>query len=327
MRQQTIVWQDGKLTDNPPPQMVADALRDPKALVWYDVQGDPAEYAPELARTFALTPFTIEALQDDHALTKLRQVDGYFHLVVHGLTLDQAAEAAATPKLDVIFGHTFLVTSRCGELAWLDELRDSIAQGTADENPMSRGMAYLLYVVLDTLVDSYFPVLDGLDDIIDDLENATVSRTSNAVQARLFRVKRMVAGMRRVINPQVEVCNALIVRTGDVIPGPLEPYFATVHDHMVRAFDVLDSYRDLLSGLLDVYLTTVSNRMNQVMKQLTIIATIFLPISFVTGVFGQNFGHMPQVEHDAGFNFWLALLLMAVIAGSQLWYFWRRGWL
>ncbi len=192
---------------------------------------------------------------------------------------------------------------------------------------MSRDMPYLLYVLLDSLVDSYFPVIDALDDVIDELENVTVTQTSNAVQARLFRIKREVALMRRVISPQVEICNALITRTGEMIPEPMEPYFATVHDHMIRAFDVLDSYRDLLSGLLDVYLTTVSNRLNAIMKQLTIIATIFLPISFVTGVFGQNFGAPPQVAHDNGYFFWYALLFMALVSGVQLWYFWRRGWM
>jgi magnesium transporter len=177
------------------------------------------------------------------------------------------------------------------------------------------------------LVDSYFPVLDDLDDIIDQLEDLTVSTTSNQVQARIFHIKREVARMRRVISPSVEVTNALITRTREYIPAEAEAYFSDVHDHLIRAFEVLDSYRDLMSGLLDVYLTTVSNRLNTVMKQLTIIATIFLPITFVTGVFGQNFGHMPQVEHDSSLNFWIVLLFMGLITGGQLWFFKRRGWL
>ncbi|HLJ80733.1 MAG TPA: CorA family divalent cation transporter, partial [Ktedonobacterales bacterium] len=143
----------------------------------------------------------------------------------------------------------------------------------------------------------------------------------------LFRMKRALAQMRRVISPQVEVANALITRTGDLIPREAEPYFADVHDHLVRAFEVLDSYRDLMSGLLDVYLTTVSNRLNVVMKQLTIIATIFMPITFITGVFGQNFGRMPQVAYDNGSAFYIVLAAMAVITAGQIWYFKRKGWL
>ncbi len=177
------------------------------------------------------------------------------------------------------------------------------------------------------MIDSYFPVLDDLDDVIDQLEDLTVSTTSNQVQARIFHIKREVARMRRVISPSVEVTNALISRTREYIPAESEAYFSDVHDHLIRAFEVLDSYRDLMSGLLDVYLTTVSNRLNTVMKQLTIIATIFLPITFVTGVFGRNFGHMPQVEHDGSFNFWIVLLFMGLITVGQLWFFKRRGWL
>jgi magnesium transporter len=100
-----------------------------------------------------------------------------------------------------------------------------------------------------------------------------------------------------------------------------------VHDHLVRAFEVLDSYRDLMSGLLDVYLTTVSNRLNVVMKQLAIISTIFLPITFITGVFGMNFGHLPQVEHDPGSLFWYVIAAMGIITLVQIWIFKRRGWL
>jgi magnesium transporter len=115
---------------------------------------------------------------------------------------------------------------------------------------------------LDILGD--FPVLDDIDEIIDELEDVTVNSTSNDVQVRIFRIKRSLTQMRRVISPQVEVANALVGRTGKFIPAKAEPYFADVHDHLLRAFEVLDSYRDLMSGMLDVYLTTVSNRLNVV---------------------------------------------------------------
>jgi magnesium transporter len=343
MPQQNLVWQDDKLATDAPPEVVERALQEAKTakkevdaqghavcgpLIWHDVEGDPSEYLDELARIYGFSALTLDTLRDEHAITKLRQAaSGYFHLIVHTLGYNADTEEATTPKLDLLFGPGFLVSVHCEPLSWLTDLRESIVAGTTEENIMSRGVAYLLYVVLDTLVDSYFPVLDTLDDVVDELEDAAVTETSNQVQARLFRVKRTVVLMRRVISPQVEVCNALVTRTGEVIPQPMEPYFSTVHDHMVRAFEVLDSYRDLLSGLLDVYLTTVSNRLNDIMKQLTIIAAIFLPISFVTGVFGQNFAAPPQVTHDNGYYFWYALLLMALITGGQLWYFWRRGWI
>jgi magnesium transporter len=329
--QHILIWRNEQLTADASPEAAPAALEEPGALVWHDVQGNISDYTDELAALYHFTPLTIDSLDDENSRARLRKIDGYYHLAVHGITFDPENDTATLPQLDILFGRNFLVSTHCQPLDWLDEVRASATASQpsreADEHVMDRGVAYLLYVVLDSLVDSYFPVLDTLDDVIDELEDATVSDTSNAVQARLFRVKRTLAEMRRAISPQVEVCNALILRTGEDIPRDMEGNFAVVHDHMVRAFEVLDSYRDLMSGLLDVYLTTVSNRLNEVMKQLTIIATIFLPITFVTGVFGQNFGHSPQVESDSGINFWLVLLFMGLLTAAQLWYFRRRGWI
>ncbi|HET8846996.1 MAG TPA: CorA family divalent cation transporter, partial [Ktedonobacteraceae bacterium] len=173
----------------------------------------------------------------------------------------------------------------------------------------------------------YFPVLDDIDGVIDELEDTTIRETSNEVQVRLFRIKRSLSRMRRVIGPQVEVANSLRARASHFIPDELAPYLNEVYDHMIRAFEILDSYRDLMSGLLDVYLTTVSNRLNVIMKQMAIIATIFMPITFITGVFGQNFGHPPQVDHDPGYNFWIVLAVMALITIGQIWYFRRKKWM
>lgn len=318
---------NGGVHQNPSPQEISGALKQSGDVVWVDIQGDPTEKMPQLSQTYALPPAIQELILDDVASSRLIESRGVYALVVHGIGFDAQAEEAIVSKLDIVFGQGFMLTLHHQPAEWLDQLWASAQKDGASDGLMGRGVARLLHSVLDTLVDTYFPVIDTLDDLIDQLEDATVNDTSNTVQVRLFRMKRAVATLRRVISPQVELTNSLITRTGALIPAEVEPYFADVRDHTLRVFEMLDSYRDLLSGLLDVYLTTVSNRLNVVMKQLTIIATIFLPITFVTGVFGMNFGHMPQVEHDAGFNFWLVLLGMAVITVAQIWYFRRRGWM
>lgn len=325
--QHSLVWQNNTIQADVSRTVIASVQDNPRALIWLDLEGDPKTNGPTLAKTFGLSPITIETINEEHERAKLVQGHNYFHLVVHGVAFDENTDEAIMPKLDIVFGQNYLLTVHRAPLPWLTTLRESIRSGNLEENIMSRGSAMLLHAVLDTLVDSYFPILDDLDEIVDQLEYAAVQKNSNKVQARIFRVKRALSQMRRVISPQVEVANALITRTGDLIPKEAEPYFADVHDHLVRAFEVIDSYRDLMSGLLDVYLTTVSNRVNEIMRQLTIISTIFLPITFITGVFGQNFGHSPQVEHDGGGNFWVALALMAAITAAQIWYFKRRGWM
>jgi magnesium transporter len=327
--QHLLIWQDNSLRADVSPDELRQPKREGDTLIWLDIQDDPANWRKRLAGAFGLKPITLDTITEPAERAKLSEGPGYFHLVVHGLSFSARArgDPAVTPKLDIVFGPHFLVTLRRAELPWLDALRDTVRNAGPEDNVMGRGMAHLLYTVLDYLVDSYFPVLDAIDEAIDALENAAITNTSNDVQARIFRLKRALAHMRRVISPQVEVANALITRTGELIPREVEPYFADVHDHLVRAFEVLDSYRDLMSGLLDVYLTTVSNRQNEVLKRLTIIATIFLPITFIASVLGQNFGHMPQVEHDAGFNFWLVLMVMGLVTLLQIWYFKRRSWL
>lgn len=326
--QHSLVWHNNTMQADVSHAVIARVQDESHALVWLDLQGDPHTYGPTLAKTFGLSPITLETIDEEHERAKLVQGHNYFHLVVHGVVFDEKADEAVMPKLDIIFGQNYLLTVHRAPLPWLTTLRESMRSGKLEEeNIMSRGAAMLLHAVLDTLVDSYFPTLDNLDEIVDQLEYAAVQNNSNEVQARIFRVKRALSQMRRVISPQVEVANALIMRTGELIPKEAEPYFADVHDHLVRAFEVIDSYRDLMSGLLDVYLTTVSNRVNEIMRQLTIISTIFLPITFITGIFGQNFGHSPQVEYDGGWNFWVALTLMAAITAVQIWYFKRRGWM
>ncbi len=323
----TVVWQNGKSSTESPLETLQEVLHDPHALIWLDILGYCGPQHALLHNVFELAPITLQTMDEEKERAKFTEQENYFYLVVHGMSYDIQTDEADTPKLDIVFGKNFIITSHHASLPWLDSLFEKTQVKNADEHLMSRGMPFLLYALLDALVDSYFPVLDDIDDIIDELEDVTVNSTSNDVQVRIFRIKRSLAQMRRVISPQVEVASALMGRTGKFIPAKAEPYFADVHDHLLRAFEVLDSYRDLMSGMLDVYLTTVSNRLNVVMKQLTIIATIFMPITFITGVFGQNFGHLPQVEHDNGYIFWIVLAFMGLITLLQIWYFKKRGWL
>ncbi|HEY7974530.1 MAG TPA: magnesium transporter CorA family protein, partial [Ktedonobacterales bacterium] len=300
MRLRVSLCRDGVTQKDPSPQEISAALKeDANVVVWADVQGDPTSVLQRLSDTYHLPHSIQEGLLDENARARMLESRDIYTIVVNGIGFDEQAEDAITSKIDIVFGQGFVLTLHREPAEWLDRLWSSAHKDAGSEGLMARGVARLLHTILDTLVDTYFPVIDRLDDLIDQLEDATVNDTSNTVQVRLFRMKRAVATLRRVISPQVELTNSLITRTGALVPSDVEPYFADVRDHTVRVFEMLDSYRDLLSGLLDVYLTTVSNRLNVVMKQLTIIATIFMPITFITGVFGMNFGHMPQVEHDA----------------------------
>lgn len=323
----SMSWQAGKITTDQPLSGLRERVRDQQALVWIDIMGAVAPYEAFLSGTFGLAKLVLQTIDEEAERAKFVERNGYCYMVIHGLEYDVQTDTARTPALDIVFGKNFLITAHPDPLAWLDDVYQEIAAQEADAQIMSRGVGFLLYEILDHHVDSFFPVLDDIDDIIDELEDVTVSNTSNEVQVRIFRIKRSLAQMRRVISPQVEVANSLRARADHLLAPEVQPYLGDVHDHLIRAFEILDSYRDLMSGLLDVYLTTVSNRLNAIMKQLAIVATIFLPITFITGLFGQNFGHSPQVEHDSGYNFWIVLGVMVIITIGQIWYFKRRGWI
>jgi magnesium transporter len=261
---QTTIWQNGKPGIETSLEKLPETLNDPQALVWLDIQGDSSSSENMLRHVFKLQHITVQTMCEEHERAKFAESDSYRYMVVHGLVFDTTTEEASTPKLDIVFAKNFIITSHQESFLWLDTLLEEARKNDPEEHLMSRGVAFLLYSILDALTDSYFPLLDTIDDLIDELEDVTVTDTSNEVQVRIFRIKRALAHMRRTLSPQVEVANALVVRTGKLIPAEAEPYFADIHDHLIRAFEILDSYRDLMSGMLDVYLTTVSNRLNEV---------------------------------------------------------------
>ena len=194
--------------------------------------------------------------------------------------------------------------------------------------PPARG-ARLLYLVLDALTDSFFPGLSALDDRIDELEDSVFQRPDDTQLQLLFRLKRRLVEWRKVITPQRDMLARLATGVVD-LPGMTEDterYFRDVYDHLIRISDLVDSYRDLLTGAMDVYLSTVSNRLNEVMKRLTIVATIFMPLTWIVGFFGMNFGWMVRSITGWAPFFVLAVVAQLVAVAVMLVVFRRRRWI
>jgi Mg2+ and Co2+ transporter CorA len=196
------------------------------------------------------------------------------------------------------------------------------------QEPVGAEVELLLYRVVDGLVDSFFPILAAVDNRIDDLEDQIFLRADDRQLQEILRMKRLLVGMRKAVTPQRDTFASLMGRVA-ALPGledEDERYFRDVYDHLIRISDLIDSYRDLLTGAMDVYLSAVSNRLNSVMKQLTVIATIFLPLTFITGFFGQNFGWI--VDNIGGLPAFLALGIgiEIPIVVALLTLFKRRGW-
>lgn len=312
-----LITVDGKVEE--PTLETVRGLLDSGARFWLDL-ADPSQEDQDayLRDTFHLHPLALEDAAHFGQRPKIDTYDDFVMLVVHGVN----------PRHQLVEVHCFytdkyLVTVHQDHCPALGALVPRLTARGHEDHVM------LLYRVLDTLVDGYFPVLSAMDDQIDDLEDAILVRPTEQQLGTLFDLKRSLIALRKVITPQRDMFSTVLSET-DVIPGmtdDAERYFRDLYDHLMRISELVDSYRDLLSGALDTHLSTVSNRLNVVMKQLTIIATVFLPITYVTGFFGQNFGWLTGHINATGTFIALGVCLQVVLVAGLMVFFRRRGWL
>jgi magnesium transporter len=288
---------------------------------WLDLEHPGEEDFAILRDVFAFHPLALEDGEHFGQRAKLDEYGDYVFLVVYGANPDDDRLV----EVHCFFSEHYLITLHRDDCPAFLELRTRYAKQEAPLGDPPR----LLYRIVSALVDSFFPVLADLDDRIDELENAIFGSADEAQLQEIFGMKRLLVGMRKAVTPQRDLFAGLI---GGVarLPGMTEDderYFRDVYDHLIRISDLIDTYRDLLTGAMDVYLSTVSNRINVVMKQLAIIATIFLPLSFITGFFGQNFAFMVRnIDGWPAFAVFGLGLELAFVAGLLL-MFKRRGWL
>jgi magnesium transporter len=289
---------------------------------WLDLGGVDDEAARLLTDTFRFHPLAVEDAEHFGQRPKIDEFDDFTYFVVHGALPD-----GGLAEMHIFLTTHGVVTVHHGECpALVDVHRRIERRHTIDD---ASPQVTLLYMIVDSMVDTFFPVLNRFDDRVDELEDEILRQPTEQQLGVLFDMKRSLIAMRKVVAPQRDMFAALA--SGVVqLPGMTtegERYFRDLYDHLIRIADVVDSYRDLLSGVMDTHVSTVSNRLNVVMKQLTIIATIFLPLSYLTGFFGQNFSFL--VGHITGrMPFFLFGLGLEVAAAAVLLYFFRkRGWL
>ncbi len=312
----------GTIVADPTREEMEALMTHPDTRIWLDLDEPTADDLKMLEADFGILHLTTEDLARQGQRAKLEEFDSYDYLVAFDMQF--VDNAVTTHEVDFLIGHTFLISSHRGRLASDDE-RARLEQRLA--HVMARGVDYLLYILLDTLIDRYFPALESLDETIDELEDAIIADPTPEVLNTIFAMKRNVVQLRKVINPQLESFSRLTSESYGVVQADNLIYYRDVHDHLIRIFEVVDSHRDQMSSALDAYLSMTSNRMNEVMKRLTVVAAIFLPISFLTGVFGMNFGNQPWVQRDPGWLFWASVLVMIAITAVQITFYRRKRWI
>lgn len=321
----TLYYKPGKpiRTDISPAEF-PKLIRDRNSVLWVDFIAEPEEQAEPILSSFGFHPLAIDdALQETHT-PKVDDWGEYLYIVLSILNYKQenGMFESEVDELDVFLGKNYVITFH-DQL--LTAVEDTWIACQRDIRHVQEGADHLLYRIVDSLVMSYMPLVEKIDAQIDQIEDRVFDRPRPEILEQIFTLKRLLLTMRRILVPQREVLNKLARDDYRVIDPRDRVFFRDIYDHLVRLHDLNESLRDLVSGALDTYLSVTNNRMNEIMKVLTIITTFFMPITFITGFFGMNF-----FEPVAGLFGWTSqqafTATMATIIGLPiLMYFWMRG--
>ena len=325
----SLYYTQGKLRTGLETKEWPTTLQDPDGLLWVDFEDTPPEEdEPMMREIFGFHPLAIDdALQESH-VPKVDDWGEYLYVVLHSVVYEkQDGGHIRTLELDVFLGKNYLVTHHDQKIEAIERVWTSCQR---DERHLKNGVDHLLYKIADEVVASHMPVIDQMDDEIDQAEDVIFSRPTPAVVENIFSLKRATITLRRIIGPQREVLNRLARDDYAVIDTKARVYFRDVYDHLVRLYDIAEGMRDLVGGVLDIYLSVINNRMNDIVKTLTVITTLFMPISFLSGFFGMNFFQpvaAPLVGWTRLIPFALTFLLMVLTPTSMLLWIRRKGWM
>lgn len=314
-------------TDIPPAEFTR-LTRDRKGTLWVDFIGEPEELAEPILRSFGFHPLAIDdALQETHT-PKVDDWGDYLYMVFNTMNYkyEQGLFESEIDELDVFLGQNYLITFH-DQL--LTAVEDAWSACQRDIRHVQDGADHLLYRIIDALVMGYMPLVEQIDTQVDLIEDQIFDRPKRETLEQIFALKRLLLTMRRILLPQREVLNKLARDDYRVIDPKDRIFFRDIYDHLVRLHDLNESLRDLVSGALETYLSVTNNRLNEIMKVLTIITTFFMPITFITGFFGMNF--FEPVAHLVGWTNQQAFIAtMSILVGLPIaMYFWmrRRTWL
>lgn len=299
-------------------------------LLWLDIKGTGASATALLQEAFQLHPVARRSVGRFGQRPKIEPFGDVIYLVFYG------ARGMGDPPVEVhcFVAKDFLVTVHRAPSAAIDQLRKQVTEqggpvaGLADDTARPIRLI-MLHHIMESEIDSFFPALSDFDDRIDTLQQQMFVKPTDDQLAQLFSMQRWLVTLRKLVDPERDMIASLV--SGIIeLPGKVpesEPYIRELYDHLIRISDLVDSYRDLISNAMSAYLSTVSNRLNQVMKQLTIIATVFLPLSFLTGFFGQNFGWLVNRLGSLAVFLGLGIGTEVVAITALFWMFRRRGWM
>jgi magnesium transporter len=328
------ILDDGTVTRDASPEALARALRDPDAVFWLDMDKPTDEEIALLDDVFGFHPLAIEDTIGYSQRPKIESYHhvgdactaGYFYMVFHGPDLQSFREKVRTKELDLFVSARYLVTIHDEQMRSVDEVMQRLVADP--KRLLERGTDVILYQILDHMVDHYEPILDYLQEALDDLEERALVKPRPDVLTEISIKKRELLNLRRIVAPQREVVAQLT--RGDVpfIREGTRVFMRDVQDHLIRIVEMVELYRDLVVGARDIYLSSISNRLNEIMKTLTMMTVIAIPLTVITGFFGMNF-HNDEFENflKSAAGFWTAVVGTVAVIGGIMYWFYRKGWL
>jgi magnesium transporter len=294
-------------------------------VTWVNIDGlHDIQVMEKIGKHFNLHPLVMEDILNTEQRPKIEDFDDYLFIVLKMLYFDETEDEIRSEQISIILGSNFVLSfqEKVGDI--FDPLRERIRNSKGRVRKM--GPDYLAYALLDAVVDNYFVVLEKLGEKIEGMEEELVTNPTPETLQTIHNLKREMIFLRKSVWPLREVISRLERGESELIKDSTGIYLRDVYDHTIQVIDTVETYRDMLSGMLDIYLSSISNRMNQVMKVLTIIATIFIPLTFVAGIYGMNFEFMPELKWHWVYP-WAFWLVMLGVAGVMLVYFRRKKWL
>jgi len=299
-------------------------FKDKTTITWINIDGvHDIKIIEKIGKHFDLHPLILEDIVNTGQRPKIEDFEDYIFIVLKMLYYNEKKDEIQTEQVSLILGSNFVISFQEREGDVFNPIRERIRSGKGRIRKM--GADYLTYALIDTIVDSYFIILEKLEEKIESMEEELVTNPTPETLQAIHHLKREMIFLRKSVWPLREVVSLLERGESVLIHESTRIYLRDVYDHTIQVIDTIETSRDMLSGMLDIYLASISNRMNQVMKVLTIIATLFIPLTFIVGIYGMNFGYMPELESPWGYP--VVLLVMAGIGILMLVYFKRKKWL
>ena len=299
-------------------------FKDKPTVTWMNVDGlHQIEILEKIGECYGLHPLVMEDILNTDQRPKMEDYGDYIYIVLKMLDQSNKSNEVVTEQISLILGPNFVFSFQEREGDVFDPIRERIRNGKGRIRKM--GVDYLAYALLDSIVDNYFIILEKLSEKIEYLEDKLVTRPTPEALQTIHHLRREMIFLRKAVWPLREVISGLERNESLLIKESTKIYLRDIYDHTIQAIDTIETFRDMVSGMLDIYLSSVSNRLNSVMKVLTIIATIFMPLTFLAGIYGMNFKYMPELEWRWGYPaIWL---IMTGIGVLMLVYFKKKNWL